>query len=788
MKKNILLLLFVFVSTFVFSQLTVSISKQDASCYGLSNGCAVATASGGQAPYSYYWPLTSTISATMCLVAAGQYSVIVTDALTNTISAVVTITEPGQLTSYSSSISSCNNGCTGIANIIPFGGTAPYMYAWQNSINTTNTASNLCVGMTTYTITDANGCQETNSVMINPSQLSTIVTSTSSPCGNSCQASAMVTLSGGVYPYSYSWASPSANMGTTSVINNLCDGSYTVTVTDGYGCIATNIATITSPTASTISGLTTTITAFNETCIGTGDGSINVSIGGSNPGPFIYQWNNWQTTEDILNLNSGIYHLTIYDSGMNCLVLTDTVAATGLNCGFISGNVFMDNNGDCIKNSGDNNFQSALIIINPGNKYGYTNTNGDYIVNNLPFGTYTLSSNYASGNIITTCNTNIITSINSGTQNSQNNNFSIGFNTTTQPDMQISCWNQGIVPGFVCRMNYYLNNLNNVSAFGLFKVTLPSAFIPNITSASPATYTISGDTVIWNFSNVTYNNTSQFFYVDFTTPLSTPLGSIFTSCAYAQPTVTDFNPANNTYCYQRTVTGSFDPNDKSVSPVGDGATGEIPHIVTDLTYLIRFQNTGNGPAVNIMVLDTLSPNVDVSTFQMLSASHNYNVEILDGNILKWKFNNIMLIDSNANEPASHGYIQYRIKRAPDYTPGLQIKNTAYIYFDFNEPVVTNTALNTIAYIIGIKSSSSNNNEWAIYPNPSTGTLYIANTSSVSGEQTSIQVLNSIGQTVYEETITSNYKTIDLSKLNNGVYFVKIISEKQTTVKRIVLSK
>ena len=72
-------------------------------------------------------------------------------------------------------------------------------------------------------------------------------------------------------------------------------------------------------------------------------------------------------------------------------------------------------------------------------------------------------------------------------------------------------------------------------------------------------------------------------------------------------------------------------------------------------------------------------------------------------------------------------------------------------------------------------------------NPSTGTLYILNHTSLK-EASQIQVLNSIGQTVFEETITSNYKTVDLSKLNNGVYFVKIVSDKQSVIKRVVLSK
>jgi len=172
---------------------------------------------------------------------------------------------------------------------------------------------------------------------------------------------------------------------------------------------------------------------------------------------------------------------------------------------------------------------------------------------------------------------------------------------------------------------------------------------------------------------------------------------------------------------------------------------------------------------------------------MLSSSHNYNIDIMNGNVIRWKFNNIMLPDSNSNEPASHGYIQYKIKRAPVYEPGTEIKNTAYIYFDFNAPVVTNTAINTIEYVTSISSQSNTNDSWNVYPNPSNGVLYIVN-SSLLKETSQIQIINSIGQTVLEETINNNYKNFDLTKLNNGVYFVKIVSDKQSVIKRVVLSK
>ena len=239
-------------------------------------------------------------------------------------------------------------------------------------------------------------------------------------------------------------------------------------------------------------------------------------------------------------------------------------------------------------------------------------------------------------------------------------------------------------------------------------------------------------------------------------------------------------------CYSKEVTGSFDPNDKSVSPAGFGPSGNIDSTQTELTYLIRFQNTGNGPAHFIVVRDTLSPNVDVSSLQMLGTSHNYNLQILDGNVLKWRFDNIMLPDSGSNEPGSHGYIHYKIKRTSVNTPGTQIKNTAYIYFDYNEPVITNTALNTIFIPTGINTNKTTNNNWMVYPNPTNGTLHVANDHPIS-PGTTVEIINTLGQAIYSDSIKTNFKTIELNNFSNGIYFVKITSDKQSSVTRIILN-
>ncbi len=765
---------------------TVSITNQtNVTCFGLCDGSAITSVTAGTAPYTYSWSNGSTIpnATNLC---AGLYSVSITDFFGCIGTASLNISQPQPLSiAITAANNTCFGTCNGTASVVAMGGTPGYAFVWNTAPSQSGqTINNICPGNWSCVVTDMNGCSGTASVNIGQTApLITNITKTDVTCGGNCDGQAFANVSGGSGAFTFLWL-PTLQTGNTA--NGLCAGQYSLNVTDQNGCVTTETFVIANQGVSAITNATLTTTVINETCLLTNDGGIDLTINGTNPGPFTYQWSNGATTQDITNIPTGSYNVTVFDASLNCLSISSNVNTIGTNCGTISGNVFIDNNSDCIKNSGDNNSNNTLVIANPGNRIGYTNFNGDYIFYNLPFGTYTITSS-TNANMLATCVTTLNTTLNSVTPNSINNNFAKEYIPITQPDLQVSAYSNGIVPGFVCYVNYYISNLNNIPATGLFKAVLPSAFIPNITTGNPNTYSISGDTVIWNFNNITNLTGYNYFTINFTVPLSTPLGSIFTSCMWAQPNIADLNYANNTYCYHRLVTGSFDPNDKTVSPVGIGTTGDIAASVTDLTYLIRFQNTGNGPAVNIVVKDTLSSNVDVNTFEMLGSSHNYNIDILPGNILRWKFNNIMLPDSNSNEPASHGYIQYRIKRNSNNTPGTQIKNIAYIYFDFNEPVVTNTAINTIETITGIKSNFNSNEEWNVYPNPSTGVLYIVNSSSVK-EATQIQVINSIGQTVLEENITSNYKNIDLSKLNNGVYFVKITSDKQSVIKRVVLSK
>jgi uncharacterized repeat protein (TIGR01451 family) len=113
---------------------------------------------------------------------------------------------------------------------------------------------------------------------------------------------------------------------------------------------------------------------------------------------------------------------------------------------------------------------------------------------------------------------------------------------------------------------------------------------------------------------------------------------------------------NNDYWWTRAISAAYDPNDKSVSPIGTGNNGGILLSQDRLDYLIRFQNIGTAAAQNVIILDTISSHIDINSIRITGYSHPYKIEILNGNIMKFKFANIYLPDSNTNEPESHGFI------------------------------------------------------------------------------------------------------------------------------------
>ena len=187
-----------------------------------------------------------------------------------------------------------------------------------------------------------------------------------------------------------------------------------------------------------------------------------------------------------------------------------------------------------------------------------------------------------------------------------------------------------------------------------------------------------------------------------------------------------------------------------------------------LTYTIHFQNTGTAEAQHIHVDDTLDTDLDASTFQLLAYSHQPLVQIKQ-NVVRFNFPNINLPDSNTNEPASHGYVQYKVKLKDNLPIGTAINNTAYIYFDFNAPVVTNTTTNTITVNTGISEFSNQHSTFSIYPNPTSSSITVTVSENLVG---STLILTDItGRKMLAVKLETLNSKLETSNLPKGVYLL-----------------
>lgn len=214
-------------------------------------------------------------------------------------------------------------------------------------------------------------------------------------------------------------------------------------------------------------------------------------------------------------------------------------------------------------------------------------------------------------------------------------------------------------------------------------------------SAIPSPSQVTGNTIMWTVNQLTYDS-AHFTPVVEVIPdsMAIPGQSVCFDLSISYWTG-DGDSTNNLADFCGNINNSADPNDKRVFPKGECTPNYI--VPTQrLTYAIRFQNTGNYPATNIFILDSLSSDLDLSTFRILGQSHDDLVtEILPGNILKFNFDNIYLPDSASDPSGSQGYIMFEIYPNGGLSDGVVIENRVSIYFDFNFPVVTNSVMNTI---------------------------------------------------------------------------------------------
>ena len=339
-------------SIFVFQPNTIQLTMDSiaTTCFASTNGSTSVTAIGGVANYSYLWNPSGGTNSTATGLSAGNYNVTVTDNNGCSQNKTVIVSQPSVLQLQMNATStSCNNGQDGVADVIVAGGTSGYNYLWAPNGGTNSQASNLTTGNYTVTVTDANGCTSSNSILVNQPSALVLNTGTTPATCNVSDGTATINTTGGTPNYSYLWTP--GNILTQNALN-LAAGVYDVRVTDSKGCTATVTATV----GVTGGPVITAVPIGNVNCFGGNDGSANVNIA-SGIAPFTFLWtpgNFINQNESTLSANH--YSVAVTDAN-GCIVIdtmtiyqpTDIIANANSNptsCfGFIDGSISSSANG-----------------------------------------------------------------------------------------------------------------------------------------------------------------------------------------------------------------------------------------------------------------------------------------------------------------------------------------------------------------------------------------------------------------------------------------------------------
>lgn len=325
-------------------------------------------------------------------------------------------------------------------------------------------------------------------------------------------------------------------------------------------------------------------------------------------------------------------------------------------------------------------------------------------------------------------------------------------------------------PGFIT--GYWINYKNEgTDTINNVLVNFIKSPVVTHLSQNPLPTYVLGDTLRWLIPTLVPNQTG-FIRVTERVGLGAVLGNIELTQASITPIVADTTPYSNYAVIREEVVGSYDPNDKTV-------TNDSVLVNTNdyLYYTIRFQNTGSDTAFNIMVTDTLSQMLNGASLVTVSSSHTCNTTIKN-NVVSWYFPTILLPDSTINEPASHGFIRFKILKTSGIQAGIQIPNSAAIYFDYNSPVITNTA---VVSILQLSIPEISNNQFQLFPNPVHSVVQIKSLTNTNLGVVKLVDIN--GKLIEEQFVESEMVNWNVKYLPVGAYIFVGKNWRQKIVKQ-----
>jgi uncharacterized repeat protein (TIGR01451 family) len=241
----------------------------------------------------------------------------------------------------------------------------------------------------------------------------------------------------------------------------------------------------------------------------------------------------------------------------------------------------------------------------------------------------------------------------------------------------------------------------------------------------------------------------------------------------------DADPVIDIFCEE--VSGSYDPNDKRGYPNGVTNMNYIqPN--QQLQYVIRFQNTGTDTAFTVVIRDTLDLDLNIFTVTPGVSSHTYEFRMYGPRVLEWTFNNINLPDSNTNSVGSNGFVTFHVEQNPNLSPGTVITNDVDIYFDYNDPITTNTTIHRIyegfVNVLNLQELTKGKKQFTLYPNPTSSEITISSDKFTNEPYT---LFDQMGRTVSSGKLNGTNTTISLSTLSKGIYILKVEGDYESAI-------
>ncbi len=769
-----------------------------------SDGTASIYIHGGSPSFTYSWDngvtnTSTSFSNTLTNLVIGIYGVTVTDANGCSITYLNDSIDPynpsGNITNYVhrtspvtltmfTTVCNCNDGS---ATAIPANGTPPYTYYWDNisPVQFTQTATGLDAFTFTFvTVTDAVGCAAYNWAEIDPGP--NYIESTEQINYTVCpSATGSITIfpSGGTPPYSLLW-----NTGdTTATISNLAYGNYFCTITDSSGC-----SVVRSKFVDQVSPLSISFDIDSATC-GNADGRVIATVTGGAP-PYTYLWSD-STTNTIAFLHAGWQYIHVMDTN-NCPALGQPFYVPQPDSCYtiLHGTVFHDLNGNCVQDGGDYGLGYPDVQITPYNyndEYLYIDQWGFYSERRRPGNLVIHQDAPASWSLICPANPSVNVTALAG-QTYVNDFYDHPDSLFDDWSVSHFCFGDTIVHGIERRLAIRWRNSGTTILSGNVELHLDQKMDFLHSNPPPSVYDSINNIVYYSLFNQRprwFNN----IYLTLKVPSTVPLGDTLHFISVINPVNTDARPNDNTDTTVFIVAGSYDPNCKNVSPRGAGPQGFISTADSILHYIVYFQNTGTWPAYHVRIVDTLDINLDPNSILPEQGSayySSYNFS-LNGRVATFDFPNIYLPDSARDEPGSHGFISFTVKQKPGLHIGDLITNKAYIYFDFNEAIITNTVNNTIHSLIPVEEIVLSTETLTVFPNPVADHFEISYT---GGNATNVvlTLYDALGRNIFQRSanrIEKSQHRFEISAknvgLSGGLYFAEIHTGEMVQRKKFV---